>query len=63
MNKAPPRLAPLTVPALLCGALAAGSSSSVRAAEAISEQDAHAIGVSAYACSILWSRWTSRGGS
>ena len=49
MNKAPPRLAPLTVPALLCGALAAGSSSSVRAAEAISEQDAHAIGVSAYA--------------
>ena len=36
------------LPALLAAALVAGPSPAARAADAISEQDAHAIGVAAY---------------
>ena len=42
------RIARLALPALLCAALAVGAPRAASAAEAISEQDAHAIGVQAY---------------
>ena len=41
-------IARFALPALLSAALACGAPSAARAAEAISEQDAHAIGVQAY---------------
>jgi hypothetical protein len=44
----PTRIARLVFPALLGAALAGGAPASARAAETISEQDAHAIGVAAY---------------
>ena len=51
-------IARFALPALLSAALACGAPSAARAAEAISEQDAHAIGVRLTCISTRSSRWT-----
>ena len=48
MTGMPNLIARFALPALLCGVLASGAPPVARAAETISEQNAHSIGVAAY---------------